>query len=114
LELARCPLSPRQHRCGYEFTAPVTEEAGLDPEAWRPTAKLHRPPVLEKEQDEHVAGPCGSGLALHYGTGPCGGRALYNLDRHTIREGEYLSITEHDGTLYPSRACASQRRCEQN
>lgn len=103
LELARCAEFPNGSTTrGYEFTAPLTADGQLDAEEWResrPACTVRR--FWDGEDDEHgILVHVGQGWRFHYDdTDPDEDEPLYKLDRHTIREGEYLSITEHDGVL---------------
>jgi hypothetical protein len=105
LELARCPEYPDgNRRCGYEFSAPLSADDRLDPEEWRSHRKactVRR--FWEGEGEEHGRLiHTGQSWRFHYDAhDPDEDEPLYKLDRHIIREGEYLSITEQDGTVYP-------------
>lgn len=114
LELARSAEFPEGSSSrGYEFTAPLTSEGHLDAEEWRAnkTACTVRR-FWEGEEDEpgvlvHLA----KGWRFHYDDeDPIEDEPLYRLDRHTIREGEYLSIREHDGVQRTFRVVRIQPR----
>jgi hypothetical protein len=105
LELARCHGYPEGNRkCGYEFSAPLTEDGRLDAEEWRRHRKgctVRRFWDGEDEEHGHLV-HTGQSWRFHYDAhDPDEDEPLFKLDRHTIKEGEYLSITEQDGTLYP-------------
>ncbi|MEQ1868227.1 MAG: hypothetical protein ABL996_26725, partial [Micropepsaceae bacterium] len=85
---------------GYEFTAPLNADGHLDAEAWKatkPACTVRR--FARGAADEH-------GRMVHVGKGwhfdydakhTEDDERVFKLDRHIIRQGEYLSITEHDG-----------------
>jgi len=103
LELARDHDFPEGSAArGYEFVAPLTDDGHLDAEEWR--AHKDRCTVRrfwENEGDEnghlqHV----GQGWHFRYDGHPTDDdEPLFKLDRHSIVQGEYLSVTEHDGVL---------------
>ena len=105
LELARTPEFPDGSRQrGYEFVAPLDESGHLDIEEW----KRHRKKCTvrrfwEGEDDE-------TGLLIHtprgvwafsYAPGEDDDEPVFRFDTHVFREGEYVSITEHDGVTRP-------------
>jgi hypothetical protein len=102
LELARTPDFPEgSARHGYELVAPLDDHGHLDPETWRKergACRVHR--FWAGEDDLH--GRLihrGNRWAFHYedSEDPDDEEPIYKLDRHVLTEGEYLSITEHDG-----------------
>lgn len=103
LELARSPDFPNGSAAhGYEFTAPLTVDGHLDPAEWRDNkaACTVRRFWTGEDDEPGVLVHMGQGWRFHYDDeDPLEDEPLYKLDRHTIREGEYLSITEHDGVL---------------
>jgi len=106
LELARTPERPDgDAQCGYEFVAPVDPKGHFDIEVWRANREkcvVRR--FWRNADDEH-------GHLLH----TRGGRWVFSYDEdsedddepifklgaHLLREGEYVSITEHDGIMRP-------------
>lgn len=105
LELARTPNHPEgSSNYGYEFVAPLDAAGHIDLDGYHHNRKrctVHR--FWAGQPDEH-------GLLHHTRGGTRGGRwvfdydddsdddePLFKLDRHVFAEGEYLSITEHDG-----------------
>ena len=103
LELARSKEFPEGSSLhGYEVTAPLDAAGHLDAEVWR--AKKSACTVrrfTRGEADEH-------GRLVHVGKGwhfdydaddTDDDERVFKLDRHTIKQGEYLSITEHDGVM---------------
>lgn len=103
VELARCPDFPNgSAQRGYDFVAPLTGDGHLDAEEWRknrPACRVHRFWADEADENGRLVHGRG-GWRFHYdGEDLDEDEPLYRLDRHTIREGEYLSITEDDGEL---------------
>ncbi len=103
IELARCPEFPNgSAQRGYDFVAPLTGDGHLDTEVWRRHKEMclvHR--FWADEPAEHGKLVHGrSGWSFEYDDEDFDEEEpLYKLDRHTIREGEYLSIKEYDGAL---------------
>ncbi len=103
LELARShdfPSGSSAH--GYDFVAPLSDDGKLLPEEWRRDGKactVRRFWAGEDESHGHLV-HTGKSWRFHYDDGDIDeDEPLFKLDRHSIRQGEYLSITEHDGTL---------------
>ena len=105
LELARTPEFPEGSRKrGYEFVAPLDDSGHLDVEEW----KRHRKKSTvrrfwEGEDDE-------TGFLIHtrhgvwafsYAPGEDDDEPVFRFDTHVFRDGEYVSITEHDGVTRP-------------
>ncbi len=103
LELARSKEFPQGDSAhGYEFTAPLDESSHLDANAWRSSKQR----CTVRRFSRGVADE--NGMLVHVGHGwhfdyvaksRDDDEALFKLDRHVIKEGEYVSITEHDGVL---------------
>jgi hypothetical protein len=104
LELARTPEFPEGDRGhAYEFVAPVTEDAHVDPKAWKKLKLRCRVSHFAGDEVEH-------GFLRHMGRGwrfdfgrSTDDEPLFKLDRHSLTPGAYISITEHDGVLRPFR-----------
>jgi len=105
LELARTPEFPEgSNKRGYEFVAPLDETGLLDVEEWRhhkTRCTVRR--FWEGEDDE-------TGLLIHtrhktwafsYAPGEDDDEPVFRFDTHIFREGQYVSITEHDGVTRP-------------
>lgn len=104
LELARSPGFPDgSARHGYEFVAPIDAEGHLDAGAFKAHKKdctVRRFWGDEPEERGRLA-HTGKHWYFDYEEGEeADDEPLYRLDRHKIVEGEYLSVTEHDGKLY--------------
>jgi hypothetical protein len=107
LELARTKEFPDgSSGHGYEFVAPLGKDGHLDAVAWRDAkARCTVRRFQTGAADEH-------GTLVHAGKGwhfdylkhaRDDDEPLFKLDRHLIKEGEYLSVTEHDGIIRPFR-----------
>lgn len=87
---------------GYEFAAPLTGDGHLDRDEWhdvRDQCTVRRFWHNEPDERGHLVHR-GSGWAFHYDDEPADeDEPLFKLDRHTLVQGEYVSITEHDGVL---------------
>jgi hypothetical protein len=112
LELARTKDFPEGHAGhGYEFVAPLDEQGNLIAAEWianKARCVVRR--FMPGTDDEH-------GRFAHVGKGwhfdydahrRDDDEPLFKLDRHLIREGYYLSVTEHDGVSRPFRIVAVQ------
>ena len=101
LELARDSEFPDgSAERGYEFYAPLSADGHLDREEWKNCADqctVHRFWLGEGDERGHLVHR-GGGWAFHYeGTDVDPDEPLFKLDRHTLVQGEYVSILEHDG-----------------
>ena len=104
LELARTPEYPdgnREH--GYEFVAPLNRDDHIDPEAWK---KLRDACWVSRFSGEDTE----TGVLRHVGKGwrfdyhaktRDDDEPFFKLDRHPLKPGAYVSITEHDGVQRP-------------
>lgn len=110
LELARTKEAPNgDPNCGYEIIAPLDETGKFDEQIWR----KHRDDCMVRRfwqhaNDEH-------GLLIHtrgkkwvfsYAPGEDDDEPVFKLDRHRFKEGEYVSVTEHDGVTRPFKIVA--------
>ena len=103
LELARSKEAPEGDALhGYVFVAPLDAKGHLDANDW----KAHKSQCTVESFKHGTAHQ--KGHLVHVGQGwhfdyDAGKRdddeLLYKLDRHKIKQGEYLSVTEHDGVL---------------
>lgn len=100
LELARnkeYPLGSRNH--GYELVAPLTGDGHLDTASWQ---KMREHCTVRRfwpgEPDERGRLQLkGSRWVFSYAPGDDDDEAIFRLGGHVFRQGEYISITEHDG-----------------
>lgn len=103
LELARSKEIPNGSSLhGYELVAPLDAAGHLDAETWRAkkaacsVRRFTRGEADERGRLVHV----GKGWHFDYDTTTTDDdERVFKLDRHTIKQGEYLSITEHDGVM---------------
>jgi hypothetical protein len=107
LELARSVGAPEGNpNYGYEFVAPLDDEGRLDAEAWPQVAQLctlrHFASGLEDVHGELIYRGSGD-WAFSYRPGDSDDETIYRLKEHRIREGEYVSVTGHDGVSRPFR-----------
>jgi hypothetical protein len=109
LELARTKEFPQgAANRGYEFVAPLDGEGHLDLNGWqqeREKCRVRR--FWAGEGDEH--GQLihrGSRWAFQYEADVEDEEPIFRFDRHSFREGEYVSITEHDGEQRTFRVTA--------
>ena len=109
LELARCPEFPDgsiEH--GYEFVAPLNEAGQIDAEGWRRERKACTVRRFWKGEDDehgHLIHTRQRTWCFHYDldSEPGPDEPGYRFDTHVFKEGEYVSITEHDGQTMPFR-----------
>lgn len=103
LELARNREFPNGSPAhGYEFVAPLDPDGHFDAEEWRQSRQKCSVRRFWPGEDDACGRLIHRGLrwAFHYdGEDPDDDEPIFKFDRHTFREGEYVSITEHDGAL---------------
>jgi len=106
LELARTPNFPggsSQH--GYDLIAPLNVDGHVDIEAWRHDRALCKVTRFggatpeEHGQPVHRHGVWG----FEYGKYNDEEELFFNLDRHAVAPGSYVTLTERDGNQYPFR-----------
>lgn len=101
LELARSKEAPNGDPShGYAFVAPIDASGHLDAASWKAqrerctVERIVRHAVEERGHLVHV----GQGWHFDYAKGTrTDDEALYKLDRHVLKTGEYVTVTEHDG-----------------
>jgi hypothetical protein len=107
LELARTaefPEGSRKH--GYEFVAPLGGDGHIDRAEWKRYGQACS--VLRfwgEADDEHgvlMRAP-GEHWAFSYTPGDQDDEPIQRFASHAFREGEYVTITEHDGVPRPFR-----------
>ena len=104
LELARTkdfPNGSASH--GYEFVAPLDGEGHLDMAEWKEYAQactVHRFWAGEDDETGQLV-HTRKGWAFSYEPGEDDDEPIFKFDRHEFREGEYVSVTEHDGVTRP-------------
>lgn len=107
LELARTPETPAgAPDCGYELVAPLDLDGHLNPDAWRSRRNectVRR--FWHGTDDEHgqLVHTRRRRWAFSYAPGEDDDEPVWRLDTHRFVEGEYVSVTEHDGVTRPFR-----------
>jgi len=105
LELARTKGFPEgSSHHGYEFVAPLTADGHLDEAAWKAhkaECTVRRFWADEDDEHGHLVHVRGRWLFDYDGTSDEEDEPIFKLDRHTLVEGEYITITEHDGEMLP-------------
>lgn len=114
LELARSADHPEGSAAhGYEFVAPLDAGGQFDAAEWktvRDRCVVRRFWGFGAEEKGHLIHHRGRHWAFSYGTETEEeDEPIFRFDRHVFREGEYVSITEHDG-VQRTFAVASVRR----
>jgi hypothetical protein len=106
LELARTPEFPEGNsEIGYNFIAPLNDEGFLDEEQWK--AEKQKCTVLrfwkgqEDEQGLLVRLKNNVWVFDYDPTQDSDDEPIFRFDQHKFIEGEYISITEHDGVQRP-------------
>lgn len=104
LELARTPDHPEgSSNFGYEFVAPLDDSGHIDLDSFRQHSERCTVRRFWQGADDengrlrHTRG--GRWVFDYDATTDEDDEPLFKLDRHVFAEGEYLSITEHDGEL---------------
>lgn len=112
LELARSSEHPSGSAAhGYEFTAPLGDDGQLDMEEWSQFKlactvwRFWKGEADERGQLVHGRG----GWAFSYEPGAEDDEPIFKFDRHVFKEGEYVSITEHDGVTRTFRVASIRR-----
>ncbi|MDA0787312.1 MAG: hypothetical protein O3B37_13575 [Proteobacteria bacterium] len=101
LELARCPEFPEgSSEFGYEITAPLTADGHIDLDAWKKSKDKCAVRRFWRHEDDE------NGMLVHTRRGwmfdydpdaEDDDEPLFRLDDHVFKQGEYVSVTEHDG-----------------
>jgi len=90
---------------GYDIIAPLKKDGGLDVKAWqrhRDDCTVHRFAPREDDERGHLVHGR-RGWVFSYRPGEEDDEPIFRLDTHRFREGDYISITEHDGETRPFR-----------
>jgi hypothetical protein len=110
LELGRSKEAPQGDPLhAYVLVAPLDAKGHLDAAGWKTDRERC---IVERivhgavEQRGHLA-HVGQGWHFDYDASQRDDdEPLYKLDRHEIRQGEYVSVTEHDGVLRTFKVAA--------
>lgn len=108
LELAREPGHPEgSRRDGYEFVAPLDQSGHFDKAEWQIKREQCRARRFWENRDDQ------NGLLIHTAKGDWAfsydpttdedDEAIFRLDRHVLRPGEYVSISEPGGGQHTFR-----------
>lgn len=95
--------SPRH---GYDLVVPLDAEGMLDAEAWKahPKSCKVRRFWADEEERHGLLRHIGRGWVIDYdATTREGDEPFFKLDRHSLKAGEYVSVTEQDGELLTFR-----------
>ncbi len=112
LELARTPEQPDgDPNHGYEFRAPLDPEGHIDVDEWhkqRQYCTVRRFEPGEDDEHGHLIHTQGRRWVFHYDAHqePADDEPGFRFDSHAFRDGEYVSITEHDGETRPFRVAS--------
>jgi hypothetical protein len=111
LELARCYEFPEGSRAhGYEFTAPLDAAGHFDAQEWkgsRDKCSVRRFWGLAPDELGTLIHVGAKRWAFSYVPGDdADDEPIFKFDRHVIQQGEYVSITEHDGVQRTFRVAA--------
>lgn len=110
LELARNPEFPEGSSAhGYEFVAPLDADGKLDMDEWktsRDRCSVRRFWPGEDDEAGRLVHGRGGQWYFDYAPGEEDDEPIFRFDRHRFTEGEYVSITEHDGVQRAFRVAA--------
>jgi hypothetical protein len=106
LELARTPEFPEGSASrAFLFHLPLDQDGLIDEEVLRDAparATVHRFWPNERDQAGYLI-PTLRGWAFSYKPGEEDDEAIFHLETHPIRIGEYVTLTEPDGRRLPFR-----------
>ncbi len=107
LELARTKgFAEGSSTHGYEFVVPLNDDGHLDPEEWKAAKDRCSVRRFWEGEDDRVGELHHTRhrtWAFSYAPGEDDDEPIFKFDRHLFAEGEYVSITEHDGVTRPFR-----------
>jgi len=112
LELARTREFPNGSPAhAYVLRLPLTQEGTIDPQEFdaRPElATVRRFWPGEPERSGYIIHK-GGGWAFSYALGEEDDEAIFHLESHPLRIGDYLTLTEPDGDKWPYQVKSSAR-----
>lgn len=112
LHLARTPDHPDgSSNHGYDFVAPLDDDGDFDIDAWKAHKQdctVHRFWVGEDDERGHLIRTRAGRWAFSYAPGDDDDEPIFKFLQHKLKEGEYISITEHDGVTRPFRVVSIQ------
>lgn len=100
LELARAKDHPTgDPRHAFILRAPLDEQGFLDKEAFMKARDLCSATKVSPDTGDESGRLIHTrhGWAFSYAAGDKDDEPIFHLDRHPLRAGEYVTITEHDG-----------------
>jgi hypothetical protein len=110
LELARTPDFPDGSAAhAYVLHLPLLADGHIDALEWaadKPQATVRRLWPGEAIETGHVIRRRGGAWALSYRKGADDDEPFWHLDTHAFKPGEYVTITETDGTRLPFRVAS--------
>lgn len=107
LELARMPEFPDgspEH--GYVFVVPLDSDGRIDEERWREDKRACTVTRFwgdEEPETGYLIHTRHRQWAFSYAPGEEDDEPFFRFEDHAFREGEYVSLTGHDGEIYPFR-----------
>lgn len=114
LELAREKSHPAGSSLhGYEFVAPLDDEGHLDRQGWidqRKNCTTRRFWQGEQDQTGELVHTRGGSWAFSYDPSTTDDdEAIFRLDRHVLRPGEYVSVIEPNREQHTFRVASVSR-----
>ena len=107
LELARTDAFPEGSVAhGYDLVVPLDAAGHLDEAAWRQNRKrcvIRRFWADEEDQRGELIHTRSKTWAFSYAPGEDDDEPLFRLDTHLFKQGDYISIREHEGETLPFR-----------
>ena len=105
LELARTHEFPEgSSRHGYQFVLPLDAKGHIDVEAWRKDKSrctVHRFWGDEVPEQGYLVHTRHRTWAFSYAPGEEDDEPFFRFEEHVFKEGEYISLTGHDGEIHP-------------
>jgi hypothetical protein len=118
LELARTSEFPEGNpNCGYEFVAPLDAQGHFDATAWHKAkgrCVVRRFWVGADDETGLLIHTRGKRWAFSYAPGEDDDEPIFKFDRHVMKPGEYVSITEHDGVTRAFRVVSVDKLAERS
>ncbi|MEE9195912.1 MAG: hypothetical protein V3U44_08730 [Alphaproteobacteria bacterium] len=110
LELARTAEYPEGSAAhGYEFIVPLDAESHIDVEAWRADKKASTVKRFwgdEDAEEGYLIHTRHRTWAFSYAAGEEDDEPFFRFESHAFREGEYVSLTGHNGEIHPFKVVA--------
>lgn len=107
LELARSAEFPEgSPNHGYEFVMPLDETGHIDVDRWRENKRactVKRFWGTEPEENGYLIHDRHRRWAFSYAPGEEDDEPFFHFESHPFREGEYVSLTGHDGKEHTFR-----------